>query len=168
MNTRLRAAVIALLAVLSLSVAVPAHAGDVPAPSRDGRPSQDVDVVGTWRSERIKVKQIVTFDKDGTVSGNAGCNSFSGTYKVHSWFIKISPLATTLKLCDDAKMQAEQKFLGKLQSAKRVDYDPNCGPPGLVFDTADGLLWVVTYPPDPNFVPLPCTGNARPFGNARP
>jgi heat shock protein HslJ len=163
MNTRLRAACVALLAVASLAVAAPVHAGDAPAPRGDGRPSQDVNVVGTWRSERIKVKQIVTFAKDGTVSGNGGCNSFSGTYKVRSWFITISPLAATLRLCDDATMHAEQKFLSKLQSATRVDYDPNCGPPGLVFDTPDGLLWVVTYPPDPDFVPLPCTGNARPF-----
>jgi len=163
MSHRFRAVVIALLVFVIAGVTVPAHAGDAPGPRGDGRPSEDVNVVGQWRGERVKVKQIVKFDADGTVSGNAGCNNFSGSYKVHSWFITISPLATTFKLCDDATMQAEQKFLAKLQSAKRVDYDPNCGPPGLVFDTKYGYLWVQTYPLDPDFVGLACTGNARPF-----
>jgi len=162
MSTRFRAAVVALVTLVTVGLAVPAYAGDVPAPRSDRRPSQDINVVGAWRGERIKVKQTVTFAEDGTVTGNAGCNTFAGEYKVHSWFITISPLASTFKLCDDATMHAEQQFLAKLQSAKRVDYDPNCGPPGLVFDTAHGYLWV-TVTPIPTTPGLACTGNARPF-----
>jgi heat shock protein HslJ len=130
-------------------------------------PAETVDVTGKWQSKRVTVKQTVTFTSDGKVFGNAGCNDFSGTYKVRSWFITISPLATTLRACDAAVMDAEAAFLGKLQTATRAERACT----QLRLDVSGGLL-VLEHFRKPGESPIDCvistgtttSGNARPFG----
>jgi heat shock protein HslJ len=114
----------AALVGVTLGVATPAHAGDVPGPSNNAS-AQGVDIVGTWFSARVKVPQKVQFGADGSVSGNAGCNSFAGGYTLKGNTIKIGPLASTLMACPDAEMYAEAQFLAKLQGAQKVSQD--CG-----------------------------------------
>lgn len=153
-----RVAAVAILLAWATLTAAPAHAGDVPAPTRTGPAEQTVDVTGKWQGQRTTIVQTVTFHADGTVSGNAGCNNLSGSYKVRKSSITIGPLATTLKLCDDATMYAEQMFLAKLQSATRAERE--CG--ALKLTGPDGVLALSTFrkPGDP--VITCATGNARP------
>lgn len=99
-----------LLAGAAIVVAaVPAQAGDVAAASGS--------IVGDWRTATNGVRQTITFDADGKVFGNAGCNRFTGIYTTDGNEISVGPLATTLIACEDKVMDAETIFLTKVQAA---------------------------------------------------
>lgn len=60
-------------------------------------------------------KANITFGDDGTVSGNTGCNSFSGSYTLDGDSLEIdSDVAATMMACEDASQQLEQEFLTAL------------------------------------------------------
>lgn len=64
---------------------------------------------------------IVTlhFARDKQVRGNAGCNSFSGTYETQGEILKITALASTLMAClETEKMEFEGVYLLALQNAQ--------------------------------------------------
>ena len=42
-----------------------------------------------------------SFSKDGSMSGNSGCNDFNGPYKIDGDQITIGPLASSMKMCSD-------------------------------------------------------------------
>ncbi len=56
-------------------------------------------------------KVTVVLAADETVSGSAGCNSFSGTYSVADDGVSFSPLATTKMACAGYVMAQERVFL---------------------------------------------------------
>ena len=60
------------------------------------------------------------FGADGTVSGNASCNSYSGSYEADGAAITIGPLAVTERFCADPEgiMDQEQQYLAALQNAQ--------------------------------------------------
>jgi heat shock protein HslJ len=60
-----------------------------------------------------------SFGKDGSLSGNSGCNTFSGTYKLDGNKITIGSLASTMMMCSDPAgvMDQEAQYLAALQSA---------------------------------------------------
>jgi heat shock protein HslJ len=68
-----------------------------------------------------------SFDKDGNLSGNSGCNTFNGSYKVSGDQITIGPLASTMKACSDPEgvMEQEGQFLAALQSAAKYQIEGN-------------------------------------------
>jgi heat shock protein HslJ len=80
------------------------------------------------------------FGKDGTLSGNSGCNTYSGSYKVDGAKISIGPLASTMKACGDPAgvMEQEALFLAALQSAATYKMEGDA----LELRTADGALAV--------------------------
>ena len=49
----------------------------------------------------------LTFDEDGTVSGNSGCNGLSGDYTVVGDQIAFGQIVSTLMACDDPRMAQE-------------------------------------------------------------
>jgi len=59
----------------------------------------------------------MVFDTDGRVSGDTGCNTFTGPYTLSGSSISFGPLATTRRAClsDDANRQ-EQQFLAALDA----------------------------------------------------
>jgi heat shock protein HslJ len=57
---------------------------------------------------------------DGTVSGNAGCNQFNGSYTLDGGTIKIGPLASTQKACPQLVMTVETAFMGALEAVTNV------------------------------------------------
>jgi heat shock protein HslJ len=59
---------------------------------------------------------------DGTVSGLAGCNNFTGGYTLDGDSITIGPLASTLAFCDGI-MDQEQLYLTLLQSSTTYEVD---------------------------------------------
>ena len=67
------------------------------------------------------------FGKDGTLSGNSGCNTYSGGYKVNGDQITIGPLASTMMACSDpvGVMEQEAQYLAALQSAATYQIEGN-------------------------------------------
>lgn len=53
---------------------------------------------------------VLTFNNDGTVTGNSGCNGFGGNYKVEGDQVTFSEVVSTLMACDEARMAQEGAF----------------------------------------------------------
>lgn len=123
--------------------------GDILAePLIDAPPPSDAvvsDLAGTgWVLEElgganlVDVEPTLAFGGDGTVSGSAGCNTFSGTYALDGAILSFGPLATTKIACADPTMFVESAFLAamadvtgwSLDSAGRLVLD---GPRPLSF-----------------------------------
>ena len=63
----------------------------------------------------------LTFE-DGQVSGNSGCNSFGGEYKLKGDSIEFGMLMSTMMACaDSARMEQESTFMKMLGDAQRVE-----------------------------------------------
>ncbi|BCX04233.1 MAG: META domain-containing protein [Candidatus Roseilinea sp.] len=113
---------------------------------------QETDLVGmSWRAlsynngKQAVVSLIagteltVAFDAEGRISGNAGCNAFTGSYRLEDdGKITIGPLAATRKLCNapEGVMEQEAQFLAALETAAtyRIEGDR------LQLRTADGAM----------------------------
>jgi heat shock protein HslJ len=68
-------------------------------------------------SPQLGSRLTVVF-KDGHISGNSGCNSFHGTFKVEGSALSVGPLATTRMQCSEkGVMDQEQAFVAALQTA---------------------------------------------------
>jgi heat shock protein HslJ len=61
-------------------------------------------------------RPTISFSGDGTVTGNAGCNTFSGAYTVDGSNLTFGPLASTKMACEGAKGTLETAFLGAIQA----------------------------------------------------
>lgn len=61
----------------------------------------------------------IHFNQDGSFSGDTGCNTFSGTYRVDGDQLTISDTTMTLKACldPDGIMEQESQFLAALNQA---------------------------------------------------
>jgi len=68
-----------------------------------------------------------SFGEDGNLSGNSGCNQYSGAYTVNDGEITIGPLASTMMMCSDPAgvMDQEAQFLAALQSAASYRIEGN-------------------------------------------
>ncbi len=77
-----------------------------------------------------------SFGADGMLTGSAGCNDYSATYKVDGDKISIGPAATTRKACDQAVMDQEQQYLAALSTAATYRIDGS----KLELRTVDGAL----------------------------
>jgi heat shock protein HslJ len=53
------------------------------------------------------VETSLDFGNDGKVSGNFGCNSFSGDYTVNDDTIRFGAIMTTLMACEGSRMEQE-------------------------------------------------------------
>jgi heat shock protein HslJ/LysM repeat protein len=61
---------------------------------------------------------MLEFPAANEVTGESGCNSYSGAYTVDSEVIVFSDMISTLRACtDDAAMEQEAEYLDALQSA---------------------------------------------------
>ncbi len=84
---------------------------------------------GTTLTTRFDASQI---------SGNAGCNSFSGGYSVSGSNISIGALGTGMSLCDSPSgvMEQESAFLAALRSSATFQFDGN----QLTLRRSDGTI----------------------------
>ena len=62
-----------------------------------------------------------TFTAGGEVGGNAGCNNYSGPYKLDGTSLTVGPLATTMMACEQAILDQETAFLAALQTPTTVE-----------------------------------------------
>ncbi|MFN8623662.1 MAG: META domain-containing protein [Chloroflexota bacterium] len=74
------------------------------------------------------------FAEDGSLTGSAGCNTFSGTYTLSGSSLTVGPLAATRKACEQAVMDDENLFLDLLQNATTWAIDGG----SLTITAADG------------------------------
>jgi putative lipoprotein len=86
--------------------------------------------IGEWLLEDLAGGGVIdylqtklTLTEDGKIFGNAGCNNYTGTYKITGNNIKISPLASTRKMCTPTVINQEIKFLQVLQSINKIDFN---------------------------------------------
>ena len=120
---------VAVLSVAACTAAASPSAAGAGASSGGGagasatRPLTDPDLVGTeWILGDLPgqvladVRPTLSFSGDGTVSGNAGCNTFTGTYSADGSTLTFGPLATTRMACEGAKGTLETAFVGALQA----------------------------------------------------
>ena len=63
----------------------------------------------------------LAFDGAGAVSGNSGCNSYSGAYTINGTSLSIGPLISTQMACEQDVMDQEQLYLASLQGAASFD-----------------------------------------------
>ena len=82
-------------------------------------------VIGYNNSKQAVVSVIIgteitaNFGEDGTLSGSAGCNNYTATYKVNGDNISIGPAAATRMFCPepDGVMEQEVQYLAALETA---------------------------------------------------
>ena len=63
-------------------------------------------------------KTALRIDGDGHVTGNTGCNSFSGTATIDGSAITFSSLVTTRRECDPPVMETEQAVLHAFEATR--------------------------------------------------
>ena len=85
------------------------------------------------------LRTFVSFKEDGTLSGNAGCNNFFGTFKAadDGSFTIEGPLGATLMFCEQF-MDEEAAFLTALQSAEGFFFNESGQLVVNFSDSADG------------------------------
>jgi heat shock protein HslJ len=140
-----------LLACLSIVLAAaacaplpPLGAAPTAAPVATATPSNEItDIVWQWTSVKNKTTNetttvstpenyTITFRKDGTLSGKADCNNFTGTYTQTSGF-DITLGASTMAACPEGSL--DQQYLQLL--GEIVAGGPD-GAGGLALETAGG------------------------------
>lgn len=67
-------------------------------------------------------RPVLTFEEDGKLVGNGGCNSISGQYKLSGRSLKIDPkLAMTRMACDIGVMAQEKAFTDILLASNLIE-----------------------------------------------
>lgn len=86
-------------------------------------------------------KITLNFGADGIVSGNSGCNTYSGGYTSTDTTLKVEPLASTRMFCESPAgvMDQEALYQTALQNAATYDISGNT----LTIRDADGAMQVV-------------------------
>ena len=96
-----------------------------------------------WMAEDIggsvvidDVRSTMEFDDSGGVSGDAGCNRYSGSATVEAEAITFSPLAATRMACVPAVDDQEQRFFDAL--GRTTGYELRINGAVLALNDADG------------------------------
>jgi heat shock protein HslJ len=137
MNSKTRSAALwAVLGVLLLAAACGPAATPTPANTITGILWQWVSVTNKSTGEATSVPNAesytITFNADGTLSGKADCNTFSGTYSQAGGFT-ITLGASSMAYCGEASL--DQQYLELLGSVAAGGPD---GAGGLALETAGG------------------------------
>ncbi len=128
-------AVLSVVIVLALVACAPA-ATPTPSNSITGIVWQWTSVIDQSTKATTTVPNpasyTITFNTDGTLTGKADCNSFSGTYSQQNGFaIKLGP--STMAFCGENSM--DQQYLKLLGSVAAGGPD---GAGGFALETAGG------------------------------
>ncbi|OJX37899.1 MAG: hypothetical protein BGO78_07580 [Chloroflexi bacterium 44-23] len=93
---------------------------------------------GAVTSTIIDSELTLAFNEKGAVSGNAGCNTFSGSYTLAGNKITFSNMASTLKAClePEGLMEQETEFLTALSTVDTYRVEGS----QLEMRTADGAI----------------------------
>jgi heat shock protein HslJ len=117
---------VALFVILVLAVAACGGAAATAAPSAAAPSSAPLDLAGTqWLLIRYLSPDGATFTVPAAItpqaaftadamSGNAGCNTFNGGYTLNGQDLKLGPMASTMKLCEEPIASVENAYLAAL------------------------------------------------------
>lgn len=100
-----------ILFVIALAVSACTTEGAGAAPSLTG--DWKLSSYGPADAQTPVVEDVeagLTFNEDGTVTGNSGCNGLGGTYTVEGDQVTFSEVVSTLMACDDPRMEQEDAF----------------------------------------------------------
>lgn len=84
-------------------------------------------VATTWRAEEIDgqatagIESTMEFRDQSQVSGQAGCNNYTGPVSLDGVSIKFGDLAATRKMCPQPQMDQEQRFFNALGQVRRLE-----------------------------------------------
>ena len=67
-----------------------------------------------------EVKTTIQFSEDNQVSGNAGCNSYFGSYELVDGSFTVSAIGSTKKMCPENVMSQEDNFIVTLDGANSI------------------------------------------------
>ena len=73
------------------------------------------------------VDTSITFNEDGSVNGNVGCNSFGGKYKLSGEEIVFSEMFSTLMACEEPLMNQESAVLTLFNGETIFTYEESNG-----------------------------------------
>jgi heat shock protein HslJ len=122
------------LVALAIGLMVVTLVGACGSSSATASPAGPGGIEGSWRLLRYTtpdgreftvpaaVTPGITF-ANGTASGNAGCNTFTGPYTINGGTIAIGPLATTKMACQDPMATVETAYLQALDQVTEVSAD---------------------------------------------
>lgn len=95
-----------------------------------GPDAAQLPLVGAWLAEDIagggvidNLQTTLEIAADGKVSGNGGCNRFSGSASIDGDKISFGDLASTMMACTEAAMDQEMKFHAALAAAHTFRID---------------------------------------------
>lgn len=83
---------------------------------------QVVSVSGRTLPQSIRA--TLAFEPDGRISGTAGCNRYTGAYRVSGTGLEVTQLVTTRKLCFAGVMAQEESLLRVLRNANAFERKP--------------------------------------------
>jgi heat shock protein HslJ len=69
------------------------------------------------------VQSTLKFESTERVAGNGGCNGYFGAVELKGDSIRFGPLGATRRMCPDAVMNQEARFLAALGAAYRIVMD---------------------------------------------
>lgn len=159
------AILVALLALSGCTITLPPPGTPIATPSNASDPlantSWQLTSFGATDAETPVVADstvTLAFSADGQAGGNAGCNTYGGSYQVQGDSLSFGELTRTLVACaDEAIMQQEEQYMQALQSASRFDM------------TADHLtIWYDEGGSQLNFAPLAASASEPPSAGAPP
>ncbi|WP_353643139.1 META domain-containing protein [Mesorhizobium sp. WSM2239] len=90
------------------------------------------------------VASTLTFDEEGKISGNGGCNSFGGQASFDGAKLKISDVFSTMMACEQPKVKQEAAFLAAL--AKTASYTVEDGTLTLLDGSGTALATLKAAP----------------------
>lgn len=108
----------------------------------DGGPPRDL-TVREWVVQSMDGRGVIdnsrttlTFDPKGQIAGRAGCNRFTGVYRLQGTRLEFKGVATTRMICVRALMEQEARFLKALASVTTWQIQPDgrlelTGPDGV-------------------------------------
>jgi len=97
--------------------------------------SASPEIVGDWKLESYgnaanptpaipNVDTSIKFDPNGQMSGNVGCNSFSGSYETSGDKITFDSIMSTMMYCDETSAQ-EQAVLSVFSDNMKLQIQLN-------------------------------------------
>ncbi len=104
-----------LLLALLLGLGITAGCGDSGASAVSlEQTTWQLEMLGTQPALKARPVTLV-FQADNQVGGEAGCNSYGGTYSLNGDKLTFSYLSSTLRACAEPEfMEQEQKYMSSL------------------------------------------------------
>ncbi len=100
---------------------------------------------GATQTPVTGMQVTLEFSNDGHVSGNSGCNLYSGAYQTQGEILKIGELVMTERACaDENAMNFETVYLTALQNAQL--YEKRADRLTITFANGSGKLTYASVP----------------------